>query len=310
MNGASALDRGLLPTSTKTSSRPPLDEAQARARAELDARNAEIRALREALRTETRRREAAEAALAESRRLHADELAAATRTGSVAELTGALAHQLGQPLAATLNYLHGCRMRLADGTAALDPSVFDQALGAAIGHAEQAGAIVRQVRSFVTRHQPDARPVDLDALVREAVAAVAAECAEAGIECRIALRHGDQPVLAEPLEIRQVLANLITNAIDALRTQAEGRRRLSIVSTRADHGRRVSISVADSGPSIAAAVLPRIFDSWFTTKRNGLGLGLAVCRTIIESHGGQLAAGRSTLGGALFRFDLSLVKHA
>lgn len=310
MNGVSVMEGSASLAIGKAASRPAIDETQARTRAELDARNAELRALREALRTETRRREAAEHALAEGRRRHAEELAAATRTGAAAELTGALAHQLGQPLAATLNYLHGCRLRLAQGLGALDAGSLDQALGAAIGHAEQAGAIVRQVRSFVSRHQPDARPVDLGRLVREALDTVAASCAAEGIECRIALRHGDCPVLAEPLEIQQVLANLVANAVDALRGQKAGRRRLSVVSVPVDGGKRVSVSVADSGPGIAPAVLPRIFDSWFTTKRNGLGLGLAVCRTIIESHGGQLAAGRSTLGGALFRFDLSLVKPA
>jgi two-component system sensor kinase FixL len=309
VNSAPAIDSGVATVVAKASGRPAIDDAQRRARAELDARNAEIRALREALRTETRRRETAEAALADSRRQHADDLAAATRSSNAAEIAGTLAHQLAQPLAATLNYLHGCRLRLARGDA-IDAARFDDALGAAVGHTEQAGRIVRQVRSFVARHQPDARPVDLAQLIREALELVAGDCAAQDIECRLSLRHGDAQVLAEPLEIQQVLANLIANALDALRAQTRGKRRLSIVSTIVDDGRRVAVSVSDSGAGIAPDVLPRIFDSWFTTKRQGLGLGLAVCRTIIESHGGQLAAGRSTLGGALFRFDLNLVKPA
>lgn len=303
MSGVSALDRGNAAVPAKPAARPILDESQARVRAEVDARNAELRALREALRTETRRREIAEQQLADCQHRHRAELAASARSNAAAELAGTLAHQLGQPLAAALNYLHGCRLRLSDRA---DPAVLDGALKAAIGHAEQAGAIVRQVRRFVARHQPELRPVDLDQLIDDALAPLRAECAALDIDCRVASGHHGRAALADPLEVQQVLANLLSNAIDALRTQP-GPRRLSIVTAPIDGGLRVSVSIADSGPGIAPDVLPRIFDSWFTTKRKGLGLGLAVCRTIIESHGGQLAAGRSTLGGALFRFDLSLV---
>jgi len=313
MNGLSAVDGTT--TRTRPAARRPvspdasIDDALARTQSELEFRSSELRRAREALREETRRRLDAEAALAELREQHARDLARASRLNTTGEMAAALAHQLGQPLAATLNYLHGCQLRLQHG--GVDAATLGDGIGRAIAHAEQAGCIVRHVRGFVARHVPDVQPTDLHALIRQTLSLLDGDCRKHGVSCHLALESNPVTVLAEPLEIRQVLLNLIRNAIDAMCAQPAGERRLDIETRFADHGQRIAVTVADSGPGIAAVDLPRVFEAWYTTKRDGLGLGLSVCRALVESHGGALTVSRSTpSGGAAFRFDLSVVNPA
>lgn len=309
MNTVSALDSGSDRVRTPPSpQRLRRDAGHSRVQAELEVRNSELRHLRESLREETRRREAAEAALAEARRQHAAELARLSRSSATGEMAGALAHQLGQPLAATLNYLHGCQLRLQHDN--FDADAFQAALALAIEHVEQAGGIVGHVRNFVARHVPDSRAVDLHALIRQTSALLDADCRQHGIEVVMDLAPGTPEALVDPLEVQQVLLNLMRNAVDAMTAIDGPPRRLTLRTQVPAHGRRIEIEVADSGPGISASDLPRIFESWYTTKRNGLGLGLAVCRTIVESHGGTLRVQPGHAGGATFRFDLTLVSRA
>ena len=309
MSAASAYDdsSALSPAPLRRSRRidRPGDDALSRAQAELELRNSELRRIREALREESRRREAAEAALAEVQRQHDSELARVSRLSATGEMAGALAHQLGQPLAATLNYLHGCQLRLQHDDVELDAIRY--ALAQAITHTEQAGGIVGHVRNFVSRHVPDARSIDLHALIDQTLGLIDGDCLSHGIVTRLDLAADASPALADPLEIQQVLLNLMRNAIDAMSAVSGSRRELQVSTAVTDNGRRIVVTIADTGPGIAESDLPRIFDSWYTTKRNGLGLGLAVCRTIVESHGGRLCVQANGAGGAAFRFDLSLV---
>ncbi len=308
MNTVSALDSGSERVRTPNPQRLRRATSTSRVQAELEVRSSEVRHLRDALRDEARRREAAEAALVEARRQHAAELARLSPSGATGEMAGALAHQLGQPLAATLNYLHGCQLRLQHDN--FDADAFQAALSQAIAHVEQAGGIVGHVRNFVARHVPDSRAVDLHALIRQTSALLDDDCRQHGIELLMDLAPGAPDALADPLEVQQVLLNLMRNAVDAMAATDRRPRRLTLRTQVQAQGRKIEIEVADSGPGISAADLPRIFESWFTTKRNGLGLGLAVCRTIVESHGGTLRVQPGPAGGAAFRFDLTLVSRA
>lgn len=308
MTAVSACDSGIdvARAPARRPARP--DHGLSRTQADLELRNSELRRTREALREEARRREAAEAALAETRRQHAVELARVARLNATGEMAGALAHQLGQPLAATLNYLHGCQLRIRHGS--FEPAAIEAALALAIQQVEQAGGIVGHVRNFVAKHVPDTQAVDLHALIRQTLSLLDGDCRSHGIELRLDFASGTPQASADPLEVQQVLLNLMRNAIDAMAGSRDRQRQLQVRTRIADDGRRIDIEVADSGPGIAAADLPRIFESWYTTKRNGLGLGLAVCRTIVESHGGTLSVQAGGAGGAAFRFDLSLVDQA
>lgn len=229
------------------------------------------------------------------------ELARVSRLNTMGEMAAALAHELGQPLAATLNYLHGCQLRLAAGDH-LDTALFGSALSQAIFHAERAGGIVRNVRQFVRRHEPESVPTQINGLLEEVAGFLDFERKQFRTELRLTLDPDLPTVWVDPLEIKQVAVNLIKNAFEAMADLPQQQRLLE-VSTRL-RGALVEVAVADCGPGVAKKNLTQIFDAFYTTKTNGVGLGLAVCRTIIESHGGRLVVGRNVYGGATFSFTL------
>ncbi len=233
---------------------------------------------------------------------HRQELARAARLNTMGEMAGALAHELAQPLAATLNYLHGCQLRLQQPDCS--PAQIDGAIGHAIRHTETAGGIIRQVRSFVRRHVPETKATDLNALVGEMLGLLDHERRTLGVHVELALAPEQPTVLVDALEIRQVLLNLIKNAYEAMADSATSQRLLR-VETRLLASGRVEVVVCDRGPGITEDARSRIFDAYFTTKQDGLGLGLAVCRSIIESHDGSLRVEANPEGGARFRFDLN-----
>ncbi len=241
--------------------------------------------------------------LQEKARVHQTELARVSRLNTMGEMAGALAHQLGQPLSATLNYLHGCHLRLQAGEFA--PELFESALSQAIYHAEQAGSIVRHVRCFVRRHEPESVSTDLNQLITQMVGLLDHERREQRVSLRLHLAPEAPSVMVDPLEIQQVMINLIKNGIEAMAESAPEQRWLQIESRLRKNG-RLEVTVSDGGPGVLKKNLTQIFDAFYTTKRNGTGLGLAVCRSIIESHEGKLSVSRNVHGGASFCFDLPL----
>ncbi|GAC1623480.1 MAG: hypothetical protein NVS9B10_08520 [Nevskia sp.] len=245
--------------------------------------------------------------LEEKDRVHQTELARVSRLNTMGEMAGALAHELGQPLAATLNYLHGCQLRLQAGEFA--PELFESALSQAIYHAEQAGSIVRHVRCFVRKHEPESEPTDLNQLIGQMLGLLDFDRRELGVRLQLQLASENPVVLVDPLEIQQVMINLMKNGLEAMSDTPPEQRLLEIESRLRPNG-RVEVTVSDRGPGVAKKNLTQIFNAFYTTKRNGIGLGLAVCRSIIESHEGKLAVNRNVHGGASFRFDLATVPPA
>jgi PAS domain S-box-containing protein len=231
------------------------------------------------------------------------DLAHVSRLNTMGEMAAALAHELGQPLSSTLNYLHGCQLRLEDGH--YDKELLRSALSQAIHHAEQAGGIVTHMRQFVRRHEPETIPTDINAVIREMVAFLDFDLRECRTALRLSLAEGLPLLLLDPLEIKQVIVNLIKNGVDSMAELAQPQRQLDIC-TRPSGSRWIEIEVADRGAGIARKDASRIFDAFFTTKRNGLGLGLAICRTIVESHGGRITVSRNVYGGASFGFRLPI----
>ncbi|WP_293397636.1 ATP-binding protein [Nevskia sp.] len=242
--------------------------------------------------------------LADVRRRHQQELARASRLNSMSEMAGALAHELAQPLAATLNYLHGCQLRLKQGDCTSEK--LDGVITRAIQHTETAGSIVRQVHGFVRRHVPETTATDLHALISEMLGLLDHQRRKLGVRVELGLASETPTVLVDALEIRQVLLNLIRNAYEAM-TASPAEQRLLRIESRQLTGSRVEVTISDRGPGISPEACSQIFDAYFTTKQDGLGLGLAVCRSIIESHGGSLRVAANPEGGACFRFDLNTV---
>lgn len=230
------------------------------------------------------------------------EIAHVGRQKAMGEVASAFAHELGQPLTACLSYVQGIRMRLASGVS--DPRTLDEALAQAIRHIEHAGEIVRHVNRFVRHHQPHSEPTDLARLVAETLHFLRFELRAGNVSLKEHYSPEVPSVTVDRVEIQQVIHNLLINGIEAMVDTPEAKRTLEVRVV--DKGPKwVELSVADIGPGVPKELWSRIWDPYFTTKPDGLGFGLAICRSIVESHGGKLSVGSRRRGGAVFRVWLS-----
>jgi len=240
-------------------------------------------------------RQAAEARLQELQ----TELIHISRVTAMGEMASALAHELNQPLSAIANYLKGSTRMLGRGQA--DPARLSDALNKAAEQALRAGEIIRRLRDFAARGETERRVESLVRIVEEASALALVGAKEHGVAVRFEYDPAIDLVLADRVQIQQVVLNLIRNAIDAM--EESPRRELAIVVDRpgADFAR---ISVVDSGPGVAPEMQAQLFQPFVTTKRQGMGVGLSISRTIVEAHGGQIWVEPTPGGGATFRFTL------
>jgi two-component system, LuxR family, sensor kinase FixL len=213
-----------------------------------------------------------------------------------------LAHEINQPLTAINNYLKGSQRlldRIRDEAAA---PVLRDALGKAAEQAVRAGHIIRRLREFVARGESDRRIESLPKLIEDASTLALVGARENGISVSFRLDPKADLVLADRIQIQQVLVNLIRNAIETMIDTA-GERQLEI-ATVANSDDVAEISVADTGAGLAPEVAAHLFQPFITTKRKGMGLGLSICRTIVEAHGGKIWVENRPGGGTVFRFTL------
>ena len=229
-----------------------------------------------------------------------EQLTHLTRVLVLGELSGALAHELNQPLAAILSNAQAARRLLAHpgGDLASVRAILDDI----VEDDQRAGAVIRRLRALFRNEAPSMQPVPVGALVRETLDLAHGSLAERGVQVLLELGDG-MAVLGDRVQLQQVLLNLIVNASDAMLAVPRGRRRLRLSSTTLPDG-SVQLTVADSGPGIAAGVLDKVFDPLFTTKQAGLGVGLSISRAIVSQHGGQLEAFNNPAGGSTFRVRL------
>jgi two-component system sensor kinase FixL len=210
-----------------------------------------------------------------------------------------LAHELNRPLSAIANYLRGSRRLLDQGDA--DPDVIRQALDKAGDQALRAGDIIRRLREFVARGESERQVESIGRVVEEASALALVGAKERDIKVRFRLDPEADAVVADKVQIQQVLVNLMRNAYDAM---DDAPRRELVVSTRPAEPNMVEVSVADTGPGIDPAVAGHLFQPFFSTKQSGMGVGLSICRTIVEAHGGQIRFEPNAGGGTVFSFTL------
>ena len=229
------------------------------------------------------------------------EFARVARLSVMGEMASALAHELGQPLSSCVSYLDGAVLRLRSGSMA--PAELVEALGLAKRQADQAGAIVKRVRNYVRRHRPERRPADLNEIFREVVSFLGFEIRFHSAVVRLALMPDIPTVLVDRVEIEQVVLNLLRNSLEAV-SGLPAKRRLLEITTRARGKRSIEGLVTDRGCGLPKDSPDKVFDPYFTTKSEGLGLGLSICRTIISSHGGKLNALQNSPWGASFSFTL------
>ena len=231
------------------------------------------------------------------------ELVHVSRLTAMGEMASALAHELNQPLSAISNYMKGSRRLLESSTDPRTATARD-AMDKAADQALRAGQIIRRLRDFVARGETERRVEDVKKLVEEASALALVGAKDSGVRVRFDLAPGADFVLADKVQVQQVLLNLIRNAIEAM--EGCDRRDLVVATARApDH--MIEISVADTGSGISPEISAQLFQPFVTTKAHGTGVGLSISRTIIEAHGGSIAPRPNSGGGTVFSFTLPAV---
>ena len=231
------------------------------------------------------------------------ELVHISRLTAMGEMASALAHELNQPLSAIANYMKGSRRMLEAGTDDRSALLRD-AMDKAAEQALRAGQIIRRLRDFVARGESERRVESVKKLVEEASALALVGAKDQGVRVRFQFDPTIDLVLADKVQIQQVLLNLLRNAVEAM--ESSQRRELAI-STAPDKDGMLAISVADTGSGISPDIATHLFQPFVTNKRNGMGVGLSISRTIVEAHGGQIGASPNPAGGTTFRFTLRAV---
>ena len=235
--------------------------------------------------------------------LHED-LARHMQSNLAGQLLSGLAHELNQPLAAILTYNQACLRLLKSGNA--DPAEITAAMQATADNVGHARDILQRLRRFTARREPHAVPTPLLPLVENCLALIAIRLRSLSVETRVNIFATLPAVLADPILVTQVFLNVFNNAIDAMR-ESEVRR--ITVSARVLNGRVVRVRIADSGPGIAPENLSRLFDAYFTTKPDGTGIGLPLCRSIIEAMGGAITVSSELGKGAVVELEFPVARN-
>jgi signal transduction histidine kinase len=250
--------------------------------------------------------EAARRSLAEARHRAASEMAGhASRINTLGQMAAGLAHELNQPLGAVANYAEGCLAALEG--AAPDLAAVRDALRKLLASTLRAGEVIRRVRRFVTRRELEPGPFDPAGALAEVAELMADDARRRRITLDVDAVSDLPKVWGDPVQVQQVLINLVRNAFEAIDASETSARTVVISARRADPG-RVAVSVRDDGEGIAADRLGRIFDAYFSTRAEGMGMGLAICRAIVEAHQGTLTVESEPGAGSTFGFTLPAVE--
>jgi C4-dicarboxylate-specific signal transduction histidine kinase len=229
------------------------------------------------------------------------EFAHVSRVTTLGQLTASIAHEVTQPLAAArnnaraaLNFLDNDPPDLGDVREALD---------CIVGDADRAGNIIDRIRNYIKKIPPQKERFDLNEAINEVIVLARGTIAKNGVLVETPFSECLLHVDGDRVQVQQVVLNLILNAIEAMGSVQEGRRELAI-STAQSQARNVRVAIRDSGPGVDPENLERVFDAFYTTKATGVGIGLAICRSIIDAHGGRLWVDGGEPRGAVFQFTL------
>jgi signal transduction histidine kinase len=233
------------------------------------------------------------------------ELAHANRVMLVGEMTSSIAHEINQPLTGVVSNAGTCSRYLAAETPDLEE--VRHYLGLIIRDGKRAADIIARIRVLLKRVPPRKDPLDVNEAIREVIALTQNEVHKTSVELTTRLSYGLPLVPADRIQLQQVVLNLIVNAIEAMNEVRDRPRELVVASGRSDgngKANQVFVEVRDTGPGVDPANLDRLFNSFFTTKPGGMGMGLSISRSIIEAHGGRLLAMPNEPHGVVFRFTL------
>jgi PAS domain S-box-containing protein len=232
------------------------------------------------------------------------ELAHVTRVTTLGELTASISHEVSQPLAAVVNAAAACLRWLDGGTPNLDEA--RSAVDWIIKESHRAGEVIRRVRALANKTDLEKVPLDINDAVKEAIALVQREMDSHQVLLRTDLAPGLPMILGDRVQLQQVIINLVMNGIEAMQSVSDRPREL-VLRSQQDETHRVLVTVADSGVGISTENADRLFNAFFTTKSSGMGMGLSICRSIVEAHGGRLWTTANPSHGATFQFTLPVI---
>jgi len=251
-------------------------------------------------------RKRAEAEARESERRYREmqmELAHANRVATTGQLTASIAHEVNQPIAAAVTNAQAALRWLDARPPDLDE--VRQALARIVRDAHRAGDVIGRIRDLIKKAPPRTNSVDMNEAVRDVIELIRGEAVKNGVSLQMELGKGLPLIKGDRVQLQQVVLNLIINAVQAVGAVADGAREVLITTAQADPN-GVLVAVKDSGPGLAPASLERLFEAFYTTKPGGLGMGLSICRSIIEAHEGRVWVTANLPQGAVFQFTLPL----
>jgi PAS domain S-box-containing protein len=248
-------------------------------------------------------RKRAEAEARESEQRYGEvqmELAHANRVATMGQLSASIAHEINQPLGAAVTYADAALRWLGANPPNLEE--VREALGLILESGVRAGEVMDRIRALVKKAPPQKASLEINEVILEVIALISREIEKNGISAQTQLAESLPAIQGDRVQLQQVILNLLINAIEAMSGMSEGPRELLLSTARSDTS--VVVSVRDSGPGLAPESVERLFESFYTTKPGGLGMGLSICRSIIEAHGGRLSARANEPRGAVFQFTL------
>jgi PAS domain S-box-containing protein len=249
-------------------------------------------------------RKQAEAEIRESERRYREvemELAHANRVATMGQLSASIAHEVNQPIAAAITNAHAALRWL--GARPPDLEEVRQALGRIVNNGARAGDVIGRIRDLVRKAPPRKDSLEINEAIREVIALTRSEVVKNGVSVQTQLAEGLPLIQGDRVQLQQVILNLIINAVEAMSGTSEGSREL-LISTGKAESDEVLVAVRDSGPGLAPESFERLFEAFYTTKPGGLGMGLSICRSIIEAHRGRLWATANVGQGAVFQFTV------
>jgi len=236
----------------------------------------------------------------ERARQQLDHLAHVARLATMGEMASGLAHELNQPLCAIVNFTEACAELVRQNTSA--PEEIGRALNEVARQAERAGEVIRRLREFARGRTSQREALDINRIVNDVVGLTSLEARHHQVRFKLKLGQGIPRVPADPIQIQQVLVNLVRNGFDAMRDSEPGRRILTIHTSKRPGA--VEAAVSDAGPGVPEEIRGRLFEPFFSTKCEGMGMGLSISRSIVEAHEGRIWMVPNRPRGASFRFTL------